>query len=93
MANYKFDGENLKLNGRRMARINRDRILDDKGRSAGRFKDEKIYDAKGRSAGRFDGRYLFDGKGRRIADRRQIEKDIDGNGGTSLAALWLLFVR
>lgn len=93
MAKYKFDSSYMRHSGRTIARINGEKVYDGKGRLAGRFKDERIFDGKGRPAGRFDGKYVFDSRGRRVADRRQVEKDIDGNGGTSLVALWLLFVR
>ncbi len=59
----------------------------------GKISGDRIYDKASRILGKFDGRTLKDKGNRKLADRRDIEKDIDGHGGVTLAALWLFFVR
>lgn len=93
MASYKFDSKYLTLSGRRVGKVQDPYILDDRGKRVGKVQGDYILDGKGRRIGKFDGSNLLDGSGRRVTDRRQIEKDIDGSGGVTLAALWLIFVR
>ncbi|MFN1835269.1 hypothetical protein AB2B38_008405 [Balneola sp. MJW-20] len=93
MAGYKFDGKYLTSSGRRVGKVQGDYIIDSSSRRVGKVQGDYILDKSGRRLGSFDGKYLKDKSGRRIIDRNGIEKDIDGNGGVTLAALWLLFVR
>ena len=94
MSNYKFDGRWLKnRNGKRIAQVDKDYIKDDRGSRVGKIDGEKIKDARGSKLAEYDGKYIKDKYGRRIGEMRDVKSNIKGDGGISLVALWLLFVK
>ena len=78
MADYRMDGQYLKdSNGNRVAQID------------GNY----IKDSNGNRVGQIDGQYIKDANGTRIGTMADVRKEIDGPGGATLAALWVLFIR
>ena len=94
MSDYKFDGRWLKSrSGKRIAQVDKDYIKDDRGARVGKIDGKKIKDARGSKLAEYDGRYIKDKNGRRIGEMKIVKDSIKGEGGISLVALWLLFVR
>jgi len=93
MANYKFDGKDLRSQGKKVAYIDRKYIRDARGMKRGEFDEEDIRDANGRKVAQFDGQVIRDSSNARIGTLDDVKEAIDGIGGTSLVAMWLLFVR
>jgi hypothetical protein len=94
MSDYKFDGRWLKSrSGKRIAQVDKDYIKDDRGARVGKVDGKKIKDARGSKLAEYDGKYIKDKYGRRIGGMKDVKANIKGDGGISLVALWLLFVR
>ena len=94
MKNIKLVGDNIKEGGRNVGRLSGQYIKDSNGRTIARIDGDNIKDGSGRTIGRLNGSYLKDSGGRTLVKMDDIRKSIDGGiGGTTLAAIWLLFVR
>ena len=50
-------------------------------------------DSRGQRLIEFDGQYIKDNRGQRIGTHDDVLKLIDGPGGMTLIALWVLFAR
>ena len=76
---FKIDGNRFKERGRTIATISGNRIKEGSG---------------GKTLARVVGGDLREGiYGRKLKTIRDIDKNIDGTGGDSKAALWLQFIR
>ena len=93
MSNYKFDGKYLSERGSRRGRIDGSYVYDDHGKRIGKFERDYIYDSHGSRIGKLDGKNVYDGHGSRLGTLDDVKKSIDGPGGLSLVAMWLLLVR
>jgi hypothetical protein len=93
MSDYKFDGTKLSQRGSTIAKVDGNRILDSHGSKAGSIDGTKIMDSHGSKIGSVDGDKICDSHGSKISTLNDVRRTIDGPGGVSLAALWLLFVR
>ena len=94
MSDYKFDGRYLKdRRGKKIAQIDKNYVKDARGSRVGRIDGKRIRDARGSKLAEYDGKYIRDKSGRRIGGMKDVKADIKGDGGISLVALWLLFVR
>ena len=95
----KFDGKNLKDGSRTIANVRGDKIYEGSGNSKTlvNIRGDKIYEGSGNSkclANVRSGK-LYDGSGnsRTLTTMKDIDKAIDGTGGTTKAALWIAKVR
>ena len=77
MAEYKFDGHTL---------WNRS------GHKVATTDGKSVWDANGHKIGTFDGEKIY-ASGTRIGTIADVRQAIEGIGGLSLAALWVLVVR
>lgn len=93
MADYKFDGKYLTQRGTRVGQIDGKYIKDSHGSRTGEIDGKYIKDGHGSRIAEVDGQYIKDGHGKRIGTFGDVRKSIDGSGGASLAALWVLFIR
>jgi len=94
MVLFKFDGKYLKdRTGKRIAEVDRNYIKDSHGRRVGEIDRLYVKDSRGQRLIEFDGRYIKDNRGQRIGTPDDVMKLIDGPGGMTLIALWVLFVR
>lgn len=94
MSKYKFDGKQLRdPSGNRLGEFDGKIVRDKAGTRVGEVDGKIIRDKNGSRMGEFDGINLRDSKGSRVATLEDVKRDIDGIGGTTLAAMWLLFIR
>lgn len=93
MSTARFDGTYLTQNGSRIGKLDGQYIYDGRGSRVGKLEGDYICDGRGSRIGKVDGRNIYDGHGRRIATLDDVHKQIEGPGGASLAALWILFIR
>ncbi len=93
MADYKFDGEELHGRGGKVGVVDGKYIRDSHGSRVGEIDGKYIKDSNGRKVAEFDGKVVHDGSGRRIATIDDVRKQIDGVGGMSLVAVWVLLAR
>ena len=93
MAQFKFDGSNLYSNGSQIGRVSGNSIYDAHSSQVGRVDGNNIYDRHSSQIGRIDGNTIYDGHGSRVGSMDDVRRAIEGPGGTTLAALWLCFVR
>jgi hypothetical protein len=93
MAEYKFDGKELRCKGSKVGVVDGKYIRDSHGSKIGEIGDKYIRDSHGSKLAEFDGKVVRDGHGKRISTIDDIKKQIDGVGGVSLVALWVLLVR
>jgi hypothetical protein len=94
MANYKMDGAYLRdRSGNRVGHVDGNYIKDSRGNRAGQIDGKYIRDHSGNRVGEFDGKQVRDARGSRIASIDDVRRAIDGPGGMTLVALWVLFVR
>jgi sporulation protein YlmC with PRC-barrel domain len=94
MAEYKFDREELRdRRGSKVAVLDGKYIRDDRGSKLGEIDGKYFRDSRGAKIAEFDGRDVRDSRGSKIATIDDVKKSIDGNGGASLVAMWLFFVR
>jgi len=93
MADYKFDGKELRCRGAKVGTLDGKYIRDEHGSKVGEIDGKYIRNSSGSKIGEFDGSTVRDGSGSRIGEFTEIKKDIDGVGGVSLTAMWLIFVR
>lgn len=90
---YKFDGSRLICKGAKIGSIDGANIRDSHGSRVGTIDGRNIRDAHGSKVAEFDGQNIRDSHGVRIGTMHDVNNAIDGHGGISLVALWLLFVR
>jgi hypothetical protein len=95
MADYKLDGNYLRnRSGNRVAQVDGKIIRDSSGNRLGEVDGEFIRDSRGNRVAQFDGTYIRDGStGNRIGEMKDVHNSIDGVGGITLVALWVLCVR
>ena len=93
MADYKFDRNELRCRGSKIGVVDGKYIRDSHGSKVGEFDGKYIRDSHGSKLAEFDGKVVRDSHGSRIATIDDIKKQIDGVGGLSLVALWVLLVR
>jgi hypothetical protein len=94
MSDFKFDGKMLRNRaGSRVAEIDGKYVRDSHGSRIGEFDGKTIRDGHGTRLAEFDGEVIRSSSGSRLATIADVRKAIDGAGGISLVALWLLVVR
>lgn len=96
MANYKFDGRNLKQGSKTIANVSGNNIRKGSGSSTVcNISGNNIRKGSGSSTlCNVSGDNIRLGSGSsRIAKISDVRKVIDGPGGITLAALWFCFVR
>ena len=93
MADYKFDGKELRCRGTKVGVVDGKYIRDSHGSKVGEFDGKYIRDSHGSKLAEFDGKVVRDGRGNRIATIDDIKKQLEGVGGMSLVALWVLLIR
>jgi hypothetical protein len=94
MTNYKLEGNCLRnRSGNKVAQADGKYIRDSSGGRIGEIEGTYIRDSHGNRVAEFDGNYIRDGSGNRIGEMKDVHKDIDGIGGITLVALWVLCVR
>ncbi|MBX3417551.1 MAG: hypothetical protein KF851_08120 [Pirellulaceae bacterium] len=94
MPNYKLEGNYLRhRSGNLVAEVDAKLIRDSSGNRIGEIDGDYIRDSRGNRVADFDGSYIRDGSGNRIGEMRDVQQDIDGIGGMTLIALWVLCVR
>ena len=93
MADYKFDGKELRCRGSKVGIVDGKYIRDSHRSKLGEIDGKYIRDSHGSKLAEFDGKVVRDGHGKRIATIDDIKKQIEGVGGVSLVALWVLLVR
>lgn len=93
MTNYKFDGRILRSrSGAKVAEFDGRHIKDAHGQRIGEIEGKNIKDSHGHRLAEFDGKVIRQ-SGSKIGTIDDVTDDIDGAGGISLVALWLLAVR
>lgn len=93
MADYKYDGKELRCRGSKIGVVDGNAIRNSSGSKVGEIDGKYIRNAQGSKIGEFDGQVIRDSNGSRLGTMDDVKKKIDGVGGISLAAIWLLFVR
>ena len=94
MASYTFDGDELKDSRHEViARVRGDEIQDARHNTVGRIKGDEIQDSHHNTVARIDGEEIQDSRHSRIGTLAEVRNLIDGPGGRTLAALWVLLVR
>ncbi len=93
MADYKFDGKELRCRGSKVGVVDGKYIRDSHGSKIGEIDGKYLRDSHGSKLAEFDGKVVRDSHGSRIATIDDIKKQIDGVGGVSLVALWVLLIR
>ena len=93
MNKIKIDRDIIKEGGRTIGKISGQFIKDSTGRTIAKVDGDRIKDNTGHTIGHLTGDYLKDSSGHTLIKMGDIRKSIDGiAGGTTLAAIWLLFV-
>ena len=90
---YKLDGNKLISKGIKIGQIDGSSIRDGHNNKVGTIDGRNIRDAHGSKVAEFDGENIKDSNGSKIGTMHDVRKVIDGQGGNSLAALWVIFVR
>lgn len=93
MARVRLQGNNIYEGGSIIGRVAGTDIHDNLGRVIGKIRGEEIQDTHSHTVGRVQGNNVYDGSGCRIASMSDIRNAIDGTGGVTLAAIWILLVR
>jgi molybdopterin-binding protein len=96
MSKYKFDGKNLKLGGTTIANVSGNSIRSGSGSSTiGNISGDNIREKSGSKVlANVKGTDVRLGSGSsRIATFADIDKVLEGPGGTLKAALWFLCIR
>lgn len=94
MVRIKISGDYIKEGGRTIGKVSGKYIKDSSGRTLAKIDKDYIKNSSGRTIGKISGSYLKDSSGRTLSSMNDIRKSIDGAiGGTTLAAIWLLFVK
>jgi hypothetical protein len=90
MSGYKFDGTNLYSSGSRVGAVRGSSIYE-RGSRIGELRGNNIY-SHGSRIGELRGNVIYS-HGSRVGTLTDARKAIDGSGGATLAALWLLLVK
>jgi len=96
MADYKFDGQRLKLRGTTIANVSGNNIRKGSGGSiVANIRDSNIRSGSGGSVlANVKGNDIRQGSGgSRIAKMKDVDAAIDGPGGVTKAAPWFMFIR
>lgn len=93
MADYKYDGKELRCRGSKVGVVDGKYIRDSHGSKVGEIDGKYIRDSHGAKVAEFDGQTIRDSHGSRVATIDNIKKDLDGTGGISLVAIWWFFIR
>jgi hypothetical protein len=93
MADYKYDGKELRCKGSKIGIVDGKWIRDSHGAKVGEVEGMKIRDSHGAKVAEFDGKTIRDGHGGKVETIDKVQKQIDGTGGISLVALWWFFIR
>ncbi len=96
MADYKFDGKNLRHRNTTIANVSGDKIRKGTGgTTVANIKGDKICERTGgNTLANVKGSDIRHGTGgSRIATMKDVDNAIDGPGGVTKAALWYMFVR
>ena len=94
MANFKFDGRELKdSHSNVIGKVDGNYIKDVHSNTVGRIDGDDIKDSHSNLIARIRGNDIQDTHGSRIATMDVVRSAIEGPGGTTLAALWVCFVR
>jgi len=93
MANYKFDGKELREKGSKIGVLDGNNIRDAHGSKVGMIDGKFIRDSHGSKIAEFEGKDVRDSHGSKIATIDDIRKAVDGIGGASLVAMWIFFIR
>jgi len=90
MSGYKFDGRNLISSGSRVGEVRGNDIYES-GSRIGEVRGNDIY-SHGKRVGELRGNDIYS-QGYRVGTLTDARRAIDGPGGATLAALWLLLVK
>lgn len=96
MSKYRFDGKTLKFGSRTIANVSGDRIRKGSGSSTeGNIRNDQIRQGSGSKViANVRGRDIRQGSGSsKIGTMDDVDKAIEGPGGVTKAALWVLFVK
>jgi len=94
VTDYKLEGAYLKdRQGHRIGQIDGKYVRDSRGIRVGEIAGNVIRDARGLRVAQIDGVAIRDASGGRIGNVDDVRELIDGPGGASLVALWLLLLR
>lgn len=96
MSKYKFDGRSLKLGSSTIANVSGNNIRKGSGSSTeGNIRNDQIRQGSGSSViANVRGRDIRQGSGSsKIGTMDDVDKVIEGPGGITKAALWVLFVK
>lgn len=94
MAEFRFDGKVLKnRNGQTVGDTDGKRIRDGRYETVGDIDGMKIRDRNLHVVADFDGKTIRDARLARLGTIDDVKRVIDGPGGISLVALWVLLVR
>jgi hypothetical protein len=92
---YRFDGKDLRdASGGPVASISGNDIHDRYGSTVGTISGSSIRDRYGSTIASFSGNNVRDEKaGRSLGSLSDVKRDIEGSGGISMVAMWVLFVH
>ena len=94
MNKIKIDRDHIREGGSTVGKISGQLIRDSSGKTIAKIDKDQIKDASGHTIGKLSGECLKDSSGHTLIKMNDIRKSIEGGtGGTTLAAIWLLFVR
>ena len=93
MARVRLQGNNVYEGGSIIGRVDGTDIHDSSGHVVGKIRGEEIQDTHSHTVGRVQGNNVYDGSGRRLCSMSELRNNIDGPGGVTLAAIWILLVR
>jgi sporulation protein YlmC with PRC-barrel domain len=94
VSEYKFDGKDLRdRTGHKIGTFDGKAVRDERGSKLGEFDGKVIRDSHGSKVAEFDGQNIKDPRGSKIGTINDVRKVIDGPGGGSLVAIWVLMVR
>jgi hypothetical protein len=95
MAEYTFDGKQFRRSqdNTLMGEIDGNYIRDANYSQKGQIDGNYIRDASYNIIAQVDGDYIRDANNNQIGTVYNVQNIIDGPGGPSLVALWVLFIR
>jgi hypothetical protein len=99
MATCKFDGSKLKMGSKVVANVRADKIYEGSGASKclGNIRGDRIYLGSGASKcfANVRGDKIYEGSSssKKIGALKDAQSAIDGPGGITIAALWVLCVK
>jgi len=95
MADYSFDGKRLKkiATGQKLGEVDRNLVRATNAAKMGEIEGKIIRDGHGKKVLEFDGKIVKDDRGIKVTTLQDIQKEIEGEGGINLVAVWNFFVR